>query len=86
MAEAEIGYDLGKAYWRQGFMQEALQAIISFGFETMRLKRIEAEVEPANGRSIGLLRKLGFRMEPAQRNGLLWFSLLPTEWTTYMTT
>ena len=58
--QAEIGYDLGKAYWGQGLMQEALEAIIAFGFTSMALRMIEAEVEPENGRSIGLLKKLGF--------------------------
>ena len=58
--QAEMGYDLGKAYWGQGYMKESLEAIIDFGFSTMALGMIEAEVEPENDRSIGLLKKLGF--------------------------
>ena len=79
---AEIGYDLGKTYWGQGLMQEALQAVIPFGFAHMRLQRIEACVHPENGRSIGLLRKLGFHRAPATRDGLLRFHILPLDWTT----
>jgi ribosomal-protein-alanine N-acetyltransferase len=73
--QAEIGYDLGKAYWGQGLMQEALQAVIRFGFAAMHLQRIAAGVHPENGRSIGLLRKLGFHRAAATRDGLLWFHL-----------
>jgi ribosomal-protein-alanine N-acetyltransferase len=84
-AQAEIGYDLGKAYWGQGLMQEALQAVICFGFAAMHLQRIAAEVHPLNGRSIGLLRRLGFRRAPATQHGRLWFSLRQPDWATRMT-
>lgn len=85
-AQAEIGYDLGKTYWGQGLMQEALQAVIPFGFSAMQLHRIEACVHPENGRSIGLLHKLGFHREPATGDGLLHFHILQPDWTTRMTT
>ncbi|MGE3540521.1 MAG: GNAT family N-acetyltransferase [Candidatus Tectimicrobiota bacterium] len=81
---AELGYDLGKTYWGQGLMQEALQAVIPFGFGAMHLQRIEACVHPENGRSIGLLRKLGFHREPASRDGLLHFHILPPDWATHL--
>ncbi|MEM9774517.1 MAG: GNAT family N-acetyltransferase [Chloroflexota bacterium] len=58
--QAEMGYDLAKAYWGQGYMKESLEAIIDFGFNTMQLGMIEAEVESDNARSIGLLKRLGF--------------------------
>jgi ribosomal-protein-alanine N-acetyltransferase len=60
---AEIGYDLGKASWRQGFMTEALVAVLKFGFEQMELNRIEAFVHPGNHASIRLLQRLNFREE-----------------------
>jgi ribosomal-protein-alanine N-acetyltransferase len=85
-AQAEIGYDLGKAYWGQGLMQEALQEVLRFGFAAMHLQRIAAGVHLENGRSIGLLRKLGFRLESTTRDGLLWFRLLQTDWTAHMAT
>ena len=34
---AEIGYDLSPSFWGQGYMMEALRAVISNGFEQMRL-------------------------------------------------
>jgi ribosomal-protein-alanine N-acetyltransferase len=75
-SKAEIGFDLAKAYWGQGLMQEALQAAITFGFEAMNLRRIEATIEPDNQRAIGLVKKLGFCREAGLRNGLVCFSLL----------
>ena len=41
---AEIGYDLASDCWGQGFMTEALMAVIKNGFERMALHRIDALV------------------------------------------
>jgi len=60
---AEIGYMLLPAYWGRGLMYEALQAVIHYGFHTLGLHSIEANVNPANAASIGLLKKLGFVQE-----------------------
>lgn len=72
--EAEIGYDLAKRYWGGGIMSEVLATVIEFGFDRMGLRRILAELEPANQRSIGLLQKLGFKTE-SQSNDMLIYSL-----------
>lgn len=86
---AEIGYDLGKAYWHQGFMTEALMEVLQFGFGKMELNRIEALVHPHNLASIRLLEKLRFQNEGVMRDyyfqgGMfhdsLRFSLLRKEW------
>ena len=58
-----IGYELARRCWRQGFMTEALTALLALGFETMGLNRKEAVVMPGNEASIKLLEKLGFRNE-----------------------
>jgi len=60
---AEIGYILNRQYWRRGFMQQALEAVIDFAFETLKLHRIEADVDTQNKGSLGILEKLGFRRE-----------------------
>jgi ribosomal-protein-alanine N-acetyltransferase len=59
--QAELGYDLGYAYWGQGLMREALEVLIAFGFEQMLLDDIVTEVDVNNTRSIALLKRLGFR-------------------------
>ncbi len=56
----EVGYILHPAYWRRGFGQEVLEALIRFGFEERGLTRITADVDPDNAASIAMLTKLGF--------------------------
>ena len=60
---AEIGYILNREYWRKGLMYQALEAVIDFAFNTLKLHRIEADVDMENAGSLGLLEKLGFRRE-----------------------
>ena len=62
-ARAELGYALGRAYWGQGFMREALTALLDSAFGTMGLRRLEAEVDTANAPSARLLQRLGFTKE-----------------------
>ena len=60
---AEIGFVMGRAHWKKGFTHEALSALIACAFEAYKLRRLEAEVEPANIASNQLLLKLGFTRE-----------------------
>ncbi|BAY81701.1 hypothetical protein NIES267_11780 [Calothrix parasitica NIES-267] len=60
---AEIGYEISPAYRRKGFMSEALNAVLEYGFEVIELNRIEATVNCGNLPSILLLHKLGFSEE-----------------------
>ncbi|WP_316788910.1 GNAT family N-acetyltransferase [Pedobacter frigoris] len=60
---AEIGYMLHPDYWRQGILSEALTAIIDFGFNTMGLHSMCANINPANDASRQLLLKHGFIKE-----------------------
>jgi len=62
-ARAELGYVLGRSHWHQGYMREALQAVIDTAYRCMALRRLEAEVDTRNPRSAALLRKLGFTQE-----------------------
>lgn len=66
-AKAEIGYDIAKAYWGNGYAPEGISAILNYGFETLKLNRIEAKVEPANVNSIKVLEKLHFTFEGTLR-------------------
>jgi len=84
-----IGFDLARAYWRQGIMSEALSHVIAFGFERMGLNRIEADASVYNMASIKTLEKHGFTQEGIQReqyyederyHDLILFSLLRREW------
>jgi RimJ/RimL family protein N-acetyltransferase len=59
----EIGYALASKYWGQGYATEALRAIIQYGFDTLDLNRIEADIDPRNVGSGRVLEKVGFRKE-----------------------
>lgn len=63
----EIGYDLHSDFWRQGYMSEALDAILDFGFTELGLNRVEALTMLENEASGGLLRSLGFVEEGVMR-------------------
>jgi ribosomal-protein-alanine N-acetyltransferase len=60
---AEIGYLLAANLHRKGLMQEALRAVLSYGFENMQLHSVEANTNPANLASQRLLEKFGFVRE-----------------------
>lgn len=62
-SRAEIGYALSRKYWRQGYMSEAVTAIIRFGFQTMNLNRIEARCEVENIASARVMEKVGMQFE-----------------------
>lgn len=62
-ARAEVGYVLSRTHWQQGLMNEAMQAFIAFCFNDLNLRRLEADIDPANEPSAGLLKKLGFVKE-----------------------
>lgn len=60
---AEIGFGLGRTYWGKGLIHEAGEALIQYGFNTLGLRRIEAEIDPDNQASAKALAKLGFTQE-----------------------
>ncbi|MBN1676924.1 MAG: GNAT family N-acetyltransferase [Candidatus Thermoplasmatota archaeon] len=68
---AEMGYDLQKEHWGRGMMSEAMRAVIDFGFERMKLTRIEAFVFLFNTRSTRMLERLGFRREGILRSRVM---------------
>ncbi|MDX2146275.1 MAG: GNAT family protein [Planctomycetota bacterium] len=58
-----VGYWIGQPFARQGFMSAALASGVVHATRNLGLHRVEANIIPANARSIGLVRKLGFRHE-----------------------
>jgi RimJ/RimL family protein N-acetyltransferase len=62
---AELGYGLGPAHWGGGYAQEAVRALLDFGFaaDGLNLHRVEADIDPDNQASARLLQRLGFRLE-----------------------
>ena len=60
---AEIGYMLNPAFWKKGIMKEAILAVLDFGFNTMHLHSIEANINADNVASAGVLEATGFIKE-----------------------
>jgi RimJ/RimL family protein N-acetyltransferase len=85
----ELGYVIGRAHWKQGYAAEALRALLSHVFTGLRIRRVEAEVNPSNLASNALLKSLGFTQEGYLRErwvakgatyGVNIYGLLATEW------
>ncbi|MCI0414106.1 GNAT family N-acetyltransferase [bacterium] len=61
--EVEIGYLIGRSYWRQGFASEAAIACRDYAFYKLGLRRLISLIDPANVASIGVSRKVGMTLE-----------------------
>ena len=68
--KCEIGYELLTNFQNQGIMKEALERVIEYAFNTIKVKKIEALLHRNNQRSIKLLNKFSFRSsnEPDKTN------------------
>ena len=67
---AEIGYWLGKTYWRKGIMTGIVSEFTQLLFRDFPLKRIYAPVAHENKASIKLLEKCGFKCEGIFKSNL----------------
>ena len=65
---AYLGYYGFAGHSGQGYMSEGLALVLGVGFGTLRLHRIEVNVQPANTRSISLVRRGGFTREGYSRH------------------
>lgn len=64
---AEIGYALSKKYWNRGLMTEAVREVVAFGFEKMKLNRVEARCMLENIASEKVMQKVGMKFEGIMR-------------------
>ena len=60
---AEVGYVMHPDHYGKGIMSEALQTILDYGFNTIKLHSVEANIDPENTRSKNLLERNGFIRE-----------------------
>lgn len=86
---ATLGYELAPEVQGLGLMREAISTILDYGFSTMQLHRVHAEIHRENIASINLIKRLGFQFEGVHREIGFWagrwhdldfYSLLEQEW------
>ena len=58
-----LGYWVGERHARQGYMREAIPAVVHHAFNTLGLSRVEAACLPENIASRGVLEQAGFKYE-----------------------
>ncbi len=66
----EIGWIFNRAYWRQGYAYESCKALLDHAFEAENAHKIFAEAIDGV-KSVGLMKKLGMRLEGIQRKQTL---------------
>ncbi|MCP3138282.1 GNAT family N-acetyltransferase [Pyxidicoccus xibeiensis] len=60
---AYLGYWAVHGFQGRGLMSEALQLVLGYTFRTLKLHRVEANIQPGNAASRALVLRAGFRME-----------------------
>lgn len=85
---AHIGYCIGRNWWRQGIMSEALQAVMDFLFDEVGMNRLESRHDPNNPNSGKVMVKCGMKFEGTMRQSdwnnqgicdASWYALLKEE-------
>lgn len=64
LGELEIGWRLRHDCWGQGYAREAAEACLAWAWANLGARRIVAITVPANGRSWGLMERLGMERRP----------------------
>lgn len=91
IGQPEIGYCIGRPWWRQGFAGEALGQVIDFLIGEAGAARVEARHDPRNPGSGAVMRKCGMTYEGtlrrADRNNLgigdtCMYAILAEDWQT----
>ena len=67
IAQAEIGYCIGRRWWHRGIVTEALAAVIEYLFTEVGMNRVAARHDPNNPHSGGVMRKCGMKYEGTNR-------------------
>jgi ribosomal-protein-alanine N-acetyltransferase len=67
---ATLGYYAFSPYAGMGLMREGMLLVLNHAFRTLKLHRLEANIQPGNRASIALARKCGFVREGFSRRYL----------------
>lgn len=77
-AEVGLFWAMSPAEQRKGYAGEAAKALIEYAFDTLHVARIMAGTEHTNTASIGVMRKLGMRVESNPFPEPEWFQVVGT--------
>ena len=89
----EVGFILHPSYWRKGIVSEALTALFNHAFGDLKMRRIEADVDPKNTASVRTLERMGFQREGLLRErwnvggeiqDSLFYGLLKSDWAQHL--
>jgi [ribosomal protein S5]-alanine N-acetyltransferase len=58
-----LGYYVFSGFERRGVMRKAVQRAVRYAFKSLKLHRLEANIQPENEASIALVKACGFSME-----------------------
>jgi ribosomal-protein-alanine N-acetyltransferase len=58
-----LGYYAFAGFERQGLMREGLLAVVRHSFVSLKMHRLEANIQPGNAPSVALVRSCGFKLE-----------------------
>lgn len=64
---AEVWFKIHPLFWNNGFATESLKAVLEFGFQELKLHRIEAGCAIENTSSVKVLEKVGMQREAHTR-------------------
>lgn len=83
--EVDLGYRFKKKFWGQGYATESSRAVLTYGFETLKLDRIIAKAMPDHKDSIKVMQKLGmtfrgFHHDPTDPHPFIVYDIKKTEW------
>ena len=63
LRSGSLGYYIAADFARRGYMSEGLSLVLDRAFTDLKLHRLEANAQPGNAASLGLIQRLGFRKE-----------------------
>ncbi|MBJ8325647.1 GNAT family N-acetyltransferase [Streptococcus sp. CSL7591-lung] len=66
--QAEVGYWLSEKYEKRGIMTKSLRWLMAYGFNSLKLKKIEIQVDKKNNNSLKIPRRLGFSEDKIIKN------------------
>jgi RimJ/RimL family protein N-acetyltransferase len=68
----DLGISLGRAYWGQGFGQDAVRTLVGYAFRYLNMRKVCLEVLADDERAVGAYRKVGF-VEEGRLRRQAWF-------------